>query len=99
MGLSHREGDCVLAPLKSLVASPLKICPQMFLDCVVNACRRHPSTGHRKEVLKMMSRQEGHTNIRDRFKKGCGEAWKIVKEWSGCDNKTTHQIKDGGGWD
>jgi hypothetical protein len=49
-----------------------------------------------RRECQMMSRQEEHTHIRDRLKKGSGEAWKIVKEFSGGDNKTTHQIKDEG---
>jgi hypothetical protein len=45
----------------------------------------------------MMSRQDGgHTHIHDRLKKESGEAWKIVKEFSGSDNTTNNQIKDEG---
>jgi hypothetical protein len=49
-----------------------------------------------RRECQMMSRQEGHTHIRDRLKKGSGETWKIVKEFSGGDNKTTQEIKDEG---
>jgi hypothetical protein len=78
----------------------------MFLSAALKNLRRmrdnDRSKGQKEKLqslmreCQMISKQEGHTHIRERLKKGSGEAWKIVKELSGCDNKTTHQIKDGG---
>jgi hypothetical protein len=45
-------------------------------DNARSKCQKEKLRALQREC-QMMSRQEGHTHIRDRLKKGSGEAWKI----------------------